>query len=76
MGDSEVISIPLKRTTSSLLPESIRRMTAMASVAKSNGIIYWYGLNGDVLDESDGSGNITNEYVFLGGKRIAWIAVR
>ncbi len=51
-------------------------MTAMASVAKSNGIIYWYGLNGDVLDESDGSGNITNEYVFLGGKRIAWIAVR
>jgi len=24
-----------------------------------------------ILDESDGSGNITNEYVFFGGRRIA-----
>lgn len=40
-------------------------------VQKSNGKIYWYGAGSQVLDESDASGNITDEYVFLGGKRIA-----
>lgn len=43
-------------------------------VMKSNGTIYWYGVNGEVLDESDGSGNVQNEYIYLGGKRIARIA--
>ena len=38
---------------------------------KSNGKIYWYGASTEILDESDGSGNITDEYVFFGGKRIA-----
>jgi RHS repeat-associated protein len=33
--------------------------------------IYWYGMNSDALDETDGSGNLANEYVFFGGKRIA-----
>jgi len=33
--------------------------------------IYWNGMNGDALDESDGSGNITDEYYFFNGKRIA-----
>ena len=40
-------------------------------VMKSNGPIYWYGTGGDVLDETDLHGNLTNEYVFFGGKRIA-----
>ena len=40
-------------------------------VEKSNGKIYWYGTGSDVLDESDLSGNITDEYIFFGGKRIA-----
>ncbi len=40
-------------------------------VQKSNGKLYWYGANGDVLAESDASGNITDEYVFFGGKRVA-----
>jgi RHS repeat-associated protein len=40
-------------------------------VQKSNGKIYWYGAGTEILDESDGSGNITDEYVFFGGKRIA-----
>ncbi len=40
-------------------------------VEKSNGKIYWYGAGTEILDESDTSGNITNEYVFFGGKRIA-----
>jgi RHS repeat-associated protein len=40
-------------------------------VEKSNGKIYWYGAGSQVLDESDGSGNITDEYVYFGGKRVA-----
>jgi len=40
-------------------------------VQKSNGKLYWYGTGSDPLDESDASGNITDEYVFFGGKRIA-----
>jgi RHS repeat-associated protein len=36
---------------------------------------YWYGLGSDPLDESDTSGNITDEYVYFGGKRIAHRAV-
>ena len=38
---------------------------------KSNGKIYWYGTGTEVLDESDLSGNITDEYVFFGGRRVA-----
>lgn len=38
---------------------------------KSSGKLYWYGATGDTLDESDASGNITDEFVFFGGKRIA-----
>jgi len=38
---------------------------------KSSGKIYWYVAGSDILDESDLSGNLTNEYVFFGGKRIA-----
>lgn len=38
---------------------------------KSNGKIYWYGAGIEIIDESDASGNFTNEYVFFGGKRIA-----
>jgi hypothetical protein len=41
-------------------------------VEKSNGRLYWYGQGGELLDETDASGNITNEYVYFGGKRIAW----
>jgi len=40
-------------------------------VEKSNGKLYWYGPANEVLDESDSSGNITDEYVFFGGSRIA-----
>ena len=40
-------------------------------VQKSNGKLYWYGMGSDPLDESDASGNLTDEYVFFGGKRIA-----
>ncbi len=38
---------------------------------KSNGKIYWYGAGTEILDESDASGNFTDEYVFFGGERIA-----
>ncbi|MGH8459695.1 MAG: RHS repeat-associated core domain-containing protein, partial [Nevskiales bacterium] len=40
-------------------------------VRKSNGKLYWYGLSGQVLAESDLSGNITYEYIYFGGTRIA-----
>jgi len=40
-------------------------------VQKSTGKLYWYGMGSDPLDESDASGNLTDEYVFFGGKRIA-----
>jgi RHS repeat-associated protein len=33
--------------------------------------LYWYGGGASPLDESDGSGNISAEYIFFGGKRIA-----
>jgi RHS repeat-associated protein len=38
---------------------------------KSNGTIYWYGAGSDPLDETNLSGNLSNEYIFFGGKRIA-----
>ena len=40
-------------------------------VKKSNGKLYWYGLKGEVLAESDLSGNITMEYIYFSGQRIA-----
>ena len=40
-------------------------------VRKSNGTLYWYGTSNDALDETDASGNLTSEYIFFGGKRIA-----
>jgi RHS repeat-associated protein len=42
-------------------------------VSKSNGKLYWYGSGGDILAETDASGNATAEYIFFGGKRIAMI---
>ena len=40
-------------------------------VRKSTGTLYWYGTSSDALDETDAGGNLTNEYIFFGGKRIA-----
>jgi RHS repeat-associated protein len=40
-------------------------------VQKSSGKLYWYGESSDAIDETDLSGNLTNEYVFFGGTRIA-----
>jgi RHS repeat-associated protein len=39
---------------------------------KSSGKIYWYGAGTEILDETDASGNLSNEYVYFGGKRISW----
>jgi len=44
-------------------------------VEKSNGKLYWYGTDGNVLDETDATGSFTNsafsEYIYFAGKRIA-----
>ena len=38
---------------------------------KSNGKLYWYGIGAEPLAESDLSGNVSEEYIFFGGERIA-----
>ena len=40
-------------------------------VEKSGSKLYWYGPNGEVLAESDLSGNILSEYIYFNGQRIA-----
>ncbi len=40
-------------------------------VKKSNGTLYWRSITGEAIAESDLSGNITSEYVFFAGRRIA-----
>jgi len=40
-------------------------------VSKVSSKVYWYGSGGDILAETDASGNTTAEYIFFGGKRIA-----
>jgi RHS repeat-associated protein len=40
-------------------------------VEKSNGKLYWFGANSDPLLETDLTGNLQNEYIFFGGKRLA-----
>ncbi len=40
-------------------------------VKKSNGKLYWYSTSGQVLEETDLSGNLLNDYIFFGGQRIA-----
>jgi len=42
-------------------------------VEKASGKLYWYGAGGEVLAESDASGNITDKYVFFDGERLARI---
>jgi len=38
---------------------------------KTAGKLYWYGTDGNVVAESDLAGNITDEYIFFGGERVA-----
>jgi RHS repeat-associated protein len=58
-----------------LLPEQFRQLMQVGSegerMKKSSGTVYWFGVGSDALDETDLSGNLTNEYMFFGGKRIA-----
>ena len=39
-------------------------------VKDSSPKLYWYGVGGSVLAETDTSGNAVNEYVFFDGMRI------
>ena len=40
-------------------------------VEKSNGMLYWYGVGGEVLSETDLNGNNGTDYVYFGGERLA-----
>lgn len=42
-------------------------------VQKSNGKLYWYGSDGEILAETNASGTVTAEYIFFGGKRVAML---
>jgi RHS repeat-associated protein len=42
-------------------------------VAKSNGKLYWYGSGGEILAETDNSGNMTAEYTYFAGQRVAML---
>jgi RHS repeat-associated protein len=42
-------------------------------VSKVGSKLYWYGSGGDILAETDASGNNPTEYIFFGGKRIAML---
>ncbi len=41
--------------------------------AKVGSKLYWYGSGGDILAETDASGNTAAEYIFFGGKRVAML---
>jgi len=36
-----------------------------------SGKLYWYGISRDPMVESDLSGNVTGEFIFFNGQRIA-----
>ena len=40
-------------------------------MAKVGSKFYWYGSGGEILAETDTGGNIQNEYVYFGGRRVA-----
>jgi RHS repeat-associated protein len=40
-------------------------------VKKDNGTLYWYGVGGEVLMETDSGGNNPKEFVFFNGTRVA-----
>jgi RHS repeat-associated protein len=41
-------------------------------VKKSNGTTYWFsGVTGALLVETDASGNVLSQYIYLGGRRVA-----
>jgi RHS repeat-associated protein len=42
-------------------------------VAKAGSKLYWYGSGGEILAETDTSGNTQNEYIFFAGKRVALV---
>jgi RHS repeat-associated protein len=41
--------------------------------AKVGSKLYWYGSGGEILSETDASGNTQNDYIFFGGKRVAMV---
>ena len=48
-----------------------QRVKKAAASASSYDKLYWYGLGGEVLAESDLAGTLTSEYMFMGATRLA-----
>lgn len=61
----------LSTTTNYIYDGDGKRVEKTGGTAK----IYWYGADGNVLDETDSTGSFTNtsfsEYIYFGGRRIA-----
>jgi RHS repeat-associated protein len=41
-------------------------------VEKSSGTLYWRSYSGQVVEETNTSGNMQRDYIFFAGRRIAW----
>jgi RHS repeat-associated protein len=48
-----------------------KRAKKAAGSPSSADRLYWYGINGEVLAESDWGGTLVSEYIYFGGTRIA-----
>ena len=46
-------------------------LSTLCPTSGTNGALYWRGTGSDTLDETDLSGNPTEEYIFFNGQRIA-----
>jgi RHS repeat-associated protein len=67
-GESQLKSATNNGTTTNYTYDGAGRRAS-----KVGGKLYWYGSGGEILAETDASGNTLNEYIFFGGKRIAML---
>jgi RHS repeat-associated protein len=68
-AENQMTQAATSSTTGYIYDADGRRVAKTASGSAYE--LYWYDKDGNVLEESDGSGTLQNEYVFFGGKRIA-----
>jgi len=72
-GESQLKSSTYNSATTDYIYDGDGRRVAKANSSNVPYKLYWYGSGGEILAETDGSGNNPNEYVFFGGKRIAML---
>src|SRR5271169_1096039 len=70
-GESQLKSSTYSGATTDYIYDGDGRRVAKANSSNVPYKLYWYGSGGEILAETDGSGNTLNEYVFFGGRRVA-----